>query len=916
MGRFKAVGEGSEEELSVSDTSASIRPLVATSMMRTRAGGVPTSIDLGTPCSWPMIKTNKYGIKQKRLVVIDPVLQLVRIDDLSGGFKNRFPFHKILKVESDPKSDTMLIMKIDGASKSYYLDFTHPRQRLDFLSFLHALKALPEETKQDDAENSVSILEEEEEGDHKSVDPKSANLVQYCIHSPATAKHRLIQIDIKKQTLKHEHPHLDATFLEFRLGSLLGIQCFEEISEDKLYWVVELSFTDREPAMALIIGFDLESDRIEFTDIIKAIVPKVPMKGGFDEDRIYRSSTLTGGRAATSVERLAVSNILRFTVLKDFSFGVKRTRTLYVDKEAGVIRLSSGAKPHKLLKIKEIHSIHKSNESRTKITIHWNFCVKRRPYILNFTTAEARDQFVGLCNHADADFDLMEETSADRLTLCVATWNVGGITPDQIPGDSSLQSWLPPGADMYAIGLQECPSKDVWIAFLHSRLSTDTGLVKSQVMHEMMIFIFARKSLYSSITSVRFEKCPTGLGDMIGNKGAVSVSLRIFDTSLCFVCSHLAARRERAEQRATEFKKIIKFLSPSLGAGKTDLLNHFDHVIWFGDLNYRVEMPFDVALTHIDKKFFSEMLMQDQLSQQIAGEHAFIGFKEHHISFPPTYRMLRDSPGYSNKKDQTPSWTDRILTRSLPGCEKELDVVWYKADHSLLGSDHRPVSSGMSLLPRSVFVQSGDSVQTKVEIQLSRVLLIAKSNFLTIDPDLVPPSPSTPPSMPLLDERNLFISLSSPVLETPVNSLSRKSSSVGTGALGDLWEWDIFDFPAMFPYVKDVTYLENSHLIVSILQGQSTSSSPAACGFSVLPLKGVFSDQETEVEADVTYCGALVGHIFVTVKGVFDTSLLKTMHRVSFDKSVVAKRLPRSMSKSFKQESLEEVPPPPPPEDF
>ncbi len=33
----------------------------------------------------------------------------------------------------------------------------------------------------------------------------------------------------------------------------------------------------------------------------------------------------------------------------------------------------------------------------------------------------------------------------------------------------------------------------------------------------------------------------TGMGGQFGNKGGVAIRIHIFDTSLCFVCAHLAA---------------------------------------------------------------------------------------------------------------------------------------------------------------------------------------------------------------------------------------------------------------------------------------------------------------------------------------------------------------------------------------
>ncbi len=48
--------------------------------------------------------------------------------------------------------------------------------------------------------------------------------------------------------------------------------------------------------------------------------------------------------------------------------------------------------------------------------------------------------------------------------------------------------------------------------------------------------------------------------------------------------------------------------------------------------------------------------------------------------FPPTYRMERGKQEYSNKKNQNPSYTDRVLYRSINGLEVNVSPLFYSAD--------------------------------------------------------------------------------------------------------------------------------------------------------------------------------------------------------------------------------------------
>ena len=65
-------------------------------------------------------------------------------------------------------------------------------------------------------------------------------------------------------------------------------------------------------------------------------------------------------------------------------------------------------------------------------------------------------------------------------------------------------------------------------------------------------------SLMRDVSNVEVGHKATGLGGVVGNKGAVAVSLRLRDTALCFVNAHLAARPERVEERNSNFAGVCR----------------------------------------------------------------------------------------------------------------------------------------------------------------------------------------------------------------------------------------------------------------------------------------------------------------------------------------------------------------------
>ena len=131
-------------------------------------------------------------------------------------------------------------------------------------------------------------------------------------------------------------------------------------------------------------------------------------------------------------------------------------------------------------------------------------------------------------------------------------------------------------------------------------------------------------------------------------------------------------------------------------------LDAYDHVFWLGDVNYRVHIwdgpgcdtvkEYTMVQDLVNRKEFTQLQYHDQLTRERKLQNVFCGYQEAPISFPPTYRMNKGKPGYSNKRNQSASYTDRILFKSLtPAIEQHVTVRVYSAIHAMAQSDHRPV---------------------------------------------------------------------------------------------------------------------------------------------------------------------------------------------------------------------------------
>lgn len=73
-------------------------------------------------------------------------------------------------------------------------------------------------------------------------------------------------------------------------------------------------------------------------------------------------------------------------------------------------------------------------------------------------------------------------------------------------------------------------------------------------------------------------------------------------------------------------------------------LSEADLLVWFGDLNYRIEVSYEAALDLIQRKSFDTLLTQDQLRNEMIAGRTFRGMREGIINFAPTYKF---DPGTS-----------------------------------------------------------------------------------------------------------------------------------------------------------------------------------------------------------------------------------------------------------------------------
>ncbi|CAM8904916.1 unnamed protein product [Rhodiola kirilowii] len=223
-------------------------------------------------------------------------------------------------------------------------------------------------------------------------------------------------------------------------------------------------------------------------------------------------------------------------------------------------------------------------------------------------------------------------------------------------------------------------------------------LIASKQMVGLFLAIWVRSEIVQHISHLRVSSMGRGIMGCLGNKGCISVSMSLHQTSFCFVCSHLASGEKEGDElkrnadvveilKSTQFPKICK--NP-ISRAPEKIMDH-SRVIWLGDLNYRVALSYEETRHLLEDNNWDTLLGKDQLNIERAAGRVFNGWKEGHIFFAPTYKYSHNSDSYageiekSKKKRRTPAWCDRILWFG-----NGIEQLSYIRGESRF-SDHRPV---------------------------------------------------------------------------------------------------------------------------------------------------------------------------------------------------------------------------------
>jgi hypothetical protein len=330
----------------------------------------------------------------------------------------------------------------------------------------------------------------------------------------------------------------------------------------------------------------------------------------------------------------------------------------------------------------------------------------------SYSVAQYRSHSLGFNNNAPLAEGILQKrkndyTDKQTLKVVIGTWNVG----EEVEVNS-LSNWLHIGefeADIYAVSLQEIDMSPVtlfkeqsevsaaWDIILATAIGNKYEKISSHQLVGLYHCMYIKKEYFPHLQNVYTSKL--GIGQLgFGNKGGIAIRFHLFENSYCFIGAHLAAHQKNVKERNSNFHDIVK---DSLFDNDLFAPLYHDYLFFYGDLNYRVEMDYETALSYIEKKDFDSLLKHDQLKNEMKSKNVFQQFLEGEIKFPPTYKFDHGTDNYdTSEKKRIPAYCDRILMKVRN--PKNLKINFYSSEPKYFISDHKPVIAYVDVISERI----------------------------------------------------------------------------------------------------------------------------------------------------------------------------------------------------------------------
>eukprot|EP01006_Ploeotia_vitrea_P051449 TRINITY_DN67561_c7_g3_i1.p1 TRINITY_DN67561_c7_g3~~TRINITY_DN67561_c7_g3_i1.p1 ORF type:complete len:1104 (+),score=605.94 TRINITY_DN67561_c7_g3_i1:110-3313(+) len=792
----------------------------------------------GAYLEYHLKKKNKYGIKQSRIIVLNSHRRSLLLLDSHRKFKKELSLADVLQVEIPGGKDSGQLAYVIFSSdqRAFQLYFNDAFDRIHFCERLSTLN------------NQVTIKDDSEEFD----DPENMRFTVLKVNKVGRKKKRILYLDSKKRVIRSLNILKNAKDTPIGDGRLVKI---EKSYEDKVS--ATLTFRERDPWHFI---FSDSAARERFVHRARMISQSPP------ED-INNDSSNSGENTDDNAEIslfVGTWNVGSSSFPSDESLEAYEKFCKFLppnQHDIYVVGLQECSKRDQWVAALKQHVQGDHRRDIAAEQQNWpahsdsnssgGSAQQQRPaqHTPQYSGRQERDSDSDDSDDDDDDdrgtspppppppatTTTTASSSSSTTTTTTTTTATGTKTTATTTSSSSSASGSPKKHHQRYVSTA---SGVVGISSLND--SGNNAYVPVFVKHlwEIVLVVLVRRELFGSVTNVDGQTVACGVGDVLGNKGAVAVSFRYEETQFCFVVTHLVARAERLTQRRDNFIKIMRELR--IGRHDYDVMAQHHHIVWFGDLNYRIELEYQQTIDLIRAAKWDTLLAADQLSNEMAAGRVFHGFREGQLVFSPTYRFEKGEHAFSNKRGQAPSWTDRVLWRSFPNAT-DLRLVHYGGYLDVLGSDHRPLSATFLFRPRLQRVLGVRTDESPFTLVLTRLRLAPTAVREQL------------PALKLLVDSDFLEER----IETELAEYMAEEQTA--------WQWP--GLVEMTPFINNRQIVEDSHLRVTIVDDSDT-----VFAFAVISMNGATQKHgRVHVECDALMGGLPIACLTAEVFGRFGT---------------------------------------------
>ena len=323
-----------------------------------------------------------------------------------------------------------------------------------------------------------------------------------------------------------------------------------------------------------------------------------------------------------------------------------------------------------------------------------------------------KDNNINLNNNQSIN-DNHNNFNEQKIKLLCVTWNVGGI-PSKNYNISELftknifynENKSP---DIVVVAIQEIVKLNIsnilsissnqenvkiWTQNINSTLKNIFPQakyieIKSFNLVGIFILILIKEDIKNDIYLLDHNQTKKGMHGTLGNKGFFTITMQCYDKIISIGSGHFEAGKGKNNERINTLTQLLnKPLNVQEDDSKT--FKEADYWIILGDLNFRIELSYEDAISCIQEKNYDVLYGMDQFNS-VLQDNPFLKkyINEKKINFDPTYKYEKESNEYAFDEDKirVPAYTDRIFFCKNKG----IKMLTYDCIKTLRFSDHRPV---------------------------------------------------------------------------------------------------------------------------------------------------------------------------------------------------------------------------------